>query len=147
MRAMSRFSVGTLPLLEELMLFTFHETFILEGLPLFRANGLVDITAVARVQTSTLMFDHLMSAFDCAFVLIRGSVLSANRGEGVLARAIEMRGLGPVKIVTRTFMRKGHIGTLQSTSGSIGHSVLPAHRIVSTITRTRRIGVVVLISC
>lgn len=105
MRTMGGLFIGALALLIEDMLFTFHHATVLEGLAFLRAKGFISIGTVTRVQTSTFVFNGLMTAFDCTSVLIGTSVLTADWSELVVAGAVEMRRLEPVKVVTRAAVR------------------------------------------
>jgi hypothetical protein len=107
---MSRLSIWAFPFLEKFVLFTLHKTFILEGLAFFGTNWLVNVRAITWVHTGSFMFDHLMTTFDCAFILICRSILPTNWGELVLTRTIEMGRLCPVEVITRPLVGKSNIG-------------------------------------
>lgn len=63
-------SLSTLSGFPKNLFFALHEARVLESLSLFGADWLVDISAVAWVETGSLVVDHLMTTLDGAFVLI-----------------------------------------------------------------------------
>lgn len=104
MRTVGGFSVGALSSFPEFLLFALHHAHVLEGLHLLRANWFVDVGAVAGVHAGPLVFDHLVTTFDGADVLVSRPILSTNWSELVIARAVEVGGFCPVEVITRPFV-------------------------------------------
>ena len=134
-------SLGTLSGFPKNLFFALHEARVLEGLSLFGADRLVDISAVAWVETGSLVVDHLMTALDGAFVLICGPILPADWRELIRTRTIEMRRFRPVKVVTRSLVAEIDVSALEPASGGVRHAVGAAHRVVYRVARTGRVRV------
>ena len=81
MRAMGGLSFGAFTGLPELFLCAFHEASILVGLSFSGADRFVDIGTVARVETGTLVLDHLVTTLNSAFVFVGGTILTTDWSE------------------------------------------------------------------
>lgn len=104
MRTMGGFSVRTLAGFPEFLVLTLHHTSVLVSLHSFGTDRFVDIGTVARVETSTFVFDHLMSTLDCTHIFVSGTILTTDWGELIIARTVEVGGFGPIEVVARTIM-------------------------------------------